>query len=484
MGPGRGARWRRYLREQVPGGSMTAFRILLGGALALNVLRYAYRGWIEDLFIAPVVQFPYWGFGWLPRPDAVGVYGLFAGSAVGALLFASGRLYRTGLALFLFCFSYLELLDRSNYLNHYYLVTLIALMMMVMPLDHRSLRRGVPRWCIWALRLQLSIVYFYAGVAKLRPDWLFHGTPLTIWLPRHTDYPLLGYFFDQSWVALGMSWVGAFFDLTIPFWLWWKRTRAYAYGIVLAFHLVTASLFPIGIFPWVMMLSTTIFFAPDWPTRVRDWVKSRWRQEATRSSEKEALPRESQRSESTSSRYRERALVGAAVLFFGLQLLMPLRQNLYPGSSTWHGQGFRFAWNVMVMEKVGVADFRVVDAQGRETIVHPREELTPFQMRMMPTQPDLILAYAHHLQARWRHDGRGEVAVYVDSWVSLNGRHRARLVDPAVDLTMVQDGLAVAHWILPQPTDAGPPRPSATASWQGRGELVPQALVIAPTRAN
>ena len=105
----------------------------------------------------------------------------------------------------------------------------------------------------------------------------------------------------------------------------------------------------------------------------------------------------------------------------------------------------------MVMEKVGVTEFRVVDEHGAETTVHPREELTPFQLRMMSTQPDLILSYAHHLRERWREDGRGQVAIYADAWVSINGRRRARLVDPEVDLARQEDGFATKTWILPAP---------------------------------
>jgi len=46
--------------------------------------------------------------------------------------------------------------------------------------------------------------------------------------------------------------------------------------------------------------------------------------------------------------------------------------------------------------------------------------------------------------------------VYADVMVSLNARPAARLIDPEVDLAQVDDGLAVATWILPAPT-APPP---------------------------
>ena len=178
-----------------------------------------------------------------------------------------------------------------------------------------------------------------------------------------------------------------------------------------------------------MILSASVFFAEDWPRRVFRSVD-----EPARNSRR--VPRW--------------ALVAVAA-FFAVQVALPLRHWLYAGRSDWHEQGFRFSWNVMVMEKVGVTEFRVVDAAGAETTVHPREELTPFQLRMMSTQPDLILAYAHHLRERWRADGRGEVSVYADAWVSINGRRRARLIDPDVDLAREEDGFAAKPWILAAP---------------------------------
>lgn len=410
--------------------SLVAFRWMFGLAMAANALRYEIHGWVEQLFIEPSVRFPYWGFDWLEPLSPAGMHCVFALNAISALVFATGRFYRVALSLFLASFLYLELLDRSNYLNHYYLVTLISLLLLCMPLSRGALRRGVPLACIWVLRFQLTLVYVFAGIAKLRSDWLFDGLPLGIWLPRHSNLPIVGAYFDEAWVALAMSWAGAAFDLFVAFFLWTPRFRGVAYVAVIAFHGVTAFLFPIGVFPLLMVLSASVFFAPEWPRRLfRD---ARAPSPVSRAS----IPRW--------------ALAGLAV-FFAVQLALPVRHWLYPGRSDWHEQGFRFSWNVMVMEKVGVTEFRVVDAGGEESTVHPREELTPFQLRMMSTQPDLILTYAHHLHERWREDGHGEVSVYADAWVSINGRRRARLLDPNVDLAQEKEGFAAKSWILPAP---------------------------------
>ncbi|MFT5356613.1 MAG: vitamin K-dependent gamma-carboxylase [Polyangiales bacterium] len=67
--------------------------------------------------------------------------------------------------------------------------------------------------------------------------------------------------------------------------------------------------------------------------------------------------------------------------------------------------------------------------------------------------------YLRHLKRRWREDGHGDVMVYADAWVSINGRRRARLIDPAVDLADEEEGFAAKPWILNAPETAlGPHR--------------------------
>ena len=415
------------------GASLAVFRILFGSLMACNVVRYEGKGWVDDLYIAPEVMFPYWGLEWIRPLPGPAMHAVFGVVFVAAVAVAIGWRTRASLAVFLGAFTYLELLDRSTYLNHYYLVSLLAASMIFLPvaevwsLDAR--RRGgrpVGAWALLVLRAQAGLVYVFAGLAKVRADWLLEGEPLATWLGRHAELPLVGPWLVAPGVAIAMSWAGCLFDLSAPLLLSHRRTRGAFYGVVVAFHGLTAALFSIGIFPWLMIAATTLFFAPDWPRR-------------------------GQRGSATAGPLPPigRRLRFALGLYFAVQLLLPLRQHAYRGPSTWHEQGFRFAWNVMVMEKTGQVDFVVRDGQGRQSVVLAREELTPLQLRMMETQPDLILAYAHHLADRWARRGEGPVQVFADGWVSLNGRRRARLIDPTVDLASVSDGFAPKPWILP-----------------------------------
>ena len=423
-------RLRRHLAAPIDGASLVAFRVAFGLAMAANVLRYEAQGWVDELYVAPELAFPFLeGVERLPGPAMHGVFAVVLASALGI---ASGLAHRLFTAVFLVAFTYLELVDRTTYLNHYYLVSLLAALMLVMPLGRtgtlRKRRIGtLPRWCLWTLRMQLGLVYVFAGLAKLRGDWLLRAEPLHTWLRRYAHAPLVGPVMDDPWLAYAFSWAGLFFDLFVVFFLLRPRTRPLAYAAVVVFHAVTALLFPIGIFPWLMIVATPLFFEPGWPRRL-------WRGEAPQTVEQRTpLP------------LAALALLG---VWFAVQLALPLRQHLHPGNACWHEQGYRFAWNVMVMEKTGMLELRVLDAEGRETRLAARELLSPLQQRMVPTQPDLVRELARQVRARFEAEGHpAPVEVRADAWASLNGRPSQRLIDPNVDLAHA--GRPPAGWILP-----------------------------------
>ena len=261
--------------------SAAAFRIAFGALGVAMVVRFAANGWIGELLLAPEHRFAYTGLWWVrPWPDWA-MHAHFALTGIAAAGVALGYRYRLSIASFFLLFTYAEALDKTTYLNHYYLVSLLSLLMIFMPL-HRvwsldARRRPppegavVPSWVVWTLRAQVGAVYLFAGVAKLNPDWLFHAQPLRIWLSNAApDAPLIGALLRETWTAYAMSWAGAAFDLTTAGWLLWRRSRLWAYAVLAAFHVLTGLLFPaIGMFPWMMAGFALVFFPPDWPRRLR-----------------------------------------------------------------------------------------------------------------------------------------------------------------------------------------------------------------------
>lgn len=447
MGPG----LRRYFQALTPAAPLATFRVAFGLLVLASVLRFWLKGWIEQLYLQPRFFFSYYGFAWV-KPLGPYTYGLFALCGLCALLLALGWWYRTAAAGLFLSFTYIELMDKSTYLNHYYFVSLVALLLLVLPAGcyfsvdaHRHPARwhnAVPRWTVDALRVLVGLVYCYAGLAKLNSDWLLHAMPLRIWLPAKNDLPLLGPLFNYPWVAYAFSWFGAFYDLTVPFFLLQRRTRPYAYATVVVFHVLTAVLFPIGMFPYVMMVAALVFFPAADHERVLSRLRRRWGQAVNSQPQ---IPRPLVYGPRT-----RRLLLGGLGVFFVVQMLLPFRYLLYPHELFWTEEGYRFSWRVMLMEKMGQVQFKVVDAAtGQTQVVDNRDHLSVQQEKMMATQPDMMVQFAHYLRDYYAGRGVQRPKVYADAYVGLNGRLGKAFIDPTVDLAAQADDLRPKPWILP-----------------------------------
>ena len=421
----------------VSGASIIAFRAIFGLMGLLVIARFFAHGWVGPLYLEPTHHFTYLGFAWLQPWPGWGMYIHFAVLGILSLGMAVGYCPRWCAALFCLGFTYVELLDRTTYLNHYYLMSLVSLLLALLPLRGRT----VPLWAIWILRAQVGVVYVFAGMAKLNPDWLFHALPMRIWLYQHGDLPVIGPLMQETWTAYAMSWGGATFDLAIvPALLWW-RTRPLAYVALVAFHLTTWILFPqLGIFPWLMIGLSLIFFDPDWPRRLLPHRMLRGSTEA-------ALPK--------IHSWQTRAVLVALTVMAVVQLALPLRHWAYPGNVRWNEEGYRFAWRVMLTEKVGFVQYRVRDlGTGQTWLVDPDDYLTLLQTERMAIQPDMIRQTAHFIANDFAARGYPNVTVAADAFASFNGRPNSRLIDPTTDLASIKPGLTSKGWVLPYGSEA------------------------------
>ncbi len=143
--------------------------------------------------------------------------------------------------------------------------------------------------------------------------------------------------------------------------------------------------------------------------------------------------------------------MAGAVVWVLVQVALPLRHLAYDGDHRWTGQGYRFAWNVLLVEKAGSVTFLVHDpATGRTRSTDGSELYTRAQIQVMATEPDLIHQAALALAAAEARAGRPGAEVRVDAWVSFNGHPPARLIDPTVDLVAEPRDLWDDAWILPR----------------------------------
>lgn len=418
----------------VPADSVAVARMAFGGLAFASSVRFLAKGWVEALYLAPEHHLSYPGFDWVTPWPAWLMYAHVASLALLGLAIAVGYRTRLSAALFTVGFVYVELIDASLYLNHYWFMTLMGVLMAVLPVGHHwslDARAGrtarapvVSAWVVWALRAQVGVVYAFAGVAKLNPDWLLDAQPLRLWLADHTSAPVVGPLLGEPLTAHAAGWAGAVFDLTIVGWLLWHRSRPAAYVVLVVFHAATGLLFPIGVFPWVMVLATLVFFDPDWPRR---FVGFRGVAPAGARPPIVAV--------------LARSLLVALAF---VQIVLPLRHLAHDGNVRWNERGYELAWRVMVTEKAGFLEFVVVDPITDDTWeVGPEEVLTDWQVTQASIRPDLLRQTAVLIDDLFP----GDVEVRAVSFVSMNGREAVPLVDPDVDLTAIGD----RRWIEPAP---------------------------------
>jgi hypothetical protein len=455
---------RLRLAAPVDGASLAAFRIAFGAILLWEIADYARQGWIARYWIEPAWHFPYWGFGWVRAWPGAGMYVHFALLAVLALAIAAGLRYRAAAALFCAGFTWVFLIDQARYMNHLYLVCLLAGLMAVVPahaacsLDARRAGAAaspwVPAWSLWLLRAQFAIVYGFGSLAKLNPDWL-SGAPMRLVLAGAPPAGPLEPWLATEWAVLFFSAGGILFDgLVVPA-LLWRRTRPWAFAASVFFHVTNAWMFRIGIFPWLMLAATTLFLDPAWPRRLLARAGARL---APPPAPPASLP-------------PPRWLLGALSAYLAVQVALPLRHLLYPGDPSWTEEGHRFAWRMKLHVKQAVRPRFEVIVDGQRFAVDVDAHLARWQSLRMATRPELVHLFALYLAEELRAQGHERVHVHADVRASLNGRRPQRLVDPSVDLAAVPRSLAPATWIEPLreplPPLLRPPRRPSRAGGEG-----------------
>lgn len=440
----------KYLNSYTEAAPLAVFRLLFGLMMFASIVRFWLNGWIEKLYILPKFHFSYYGFEWV-KPLGNFTYVIFAICGIAALLVAAGYKYRIAIITFFLSFTYIELMDKTTYLNHYYFISVLSFLMVFLPAgsyfsidainDPKKAFQKIPRWCIDSIKLMLGIVYFYAGLAKINSDWLFRAMPLKIWLPSKYDLPFLGDLMQQEWIHFAFSWSGMFYDLFIPFLLLWKRTRIVAFAMVVIFHVLTRVLFPIGMFPYIMIVSALIFFSPQFHHKILNKLANSFKiDKSIFDNNRLYFPKPKKR----------KILTGIVTAFFIVQLLFPWRYLVYPGELFWTEEGFRFSWRVMLMEKAGYAQFKIVDGKtGKRFYVDNSDFLTPFQEKQMSFQPDFILEYAHYLADHFKKDGHQNIEVYVENYIALNGRTSEPYISPETNLLNFADSFKHKTFILP-----------------------------------
>ncbi len=450
--------WIERLFVPLPIGPLVYFRVAFGAILLWEIARYFASGWIRSHYLTGRFAFKYYGFEWVQAWPREWLYVHFAVTGLAAAGILLGAAYRLSAIVFFAGFTYVFLLDQLYYLNHLYLVCLLAFLLMFVP-AHRAfsvdarLRPGlrashVPAWTLHLLRFQVGIVYVFGGIAKLNADWL-RGEPIRTWLRNRPEMSVLDLALKTEPAVRVICYGGLLLDLLIVPLLLWRRTRWPAAAALVVFHLSNAALFQIGIFPWFMLATTPLFFPPEWWNRPGG--------SGVRPVDAAAEPPTAARERSHAAHdapggsHRRAMVAGCLGAYVLIQVLVPLRHFLYPGVVHWTEEGHRFSWHMKLRAKrVQSAEFRASDPDAQLSWEVPTEPYLPRRHLMRAAgRPDMVQQLARAISQDLRAQGHPHVEVRVSVIAALNDHPPQELIDPEVDLGRTPRSLRPAGWIVP-----------------------------------
>jgi hypothetical protein len=403
-------------------------------------------GWVKRTLVDPEFTFNFIGFEFLQPLPGNGMYFYFALMGIFGLCVMLGYRYRFSMAAYAIMWTSVYLMQKTSYNNHYYLMMLLCWIMVFLPanrwfsLDARrkpGLKSpSMPRWVLIVIILQVVIVYTYASVAKLYPDWL-DGSVAGLFMSGKKNYWLIGDLLQQEWVHWCIAYVGIFFDLLIVPLLLWKRTRVAAFIISVFFHLFNSIVFQIGIFPYMSMAFAFFFFTPEtlqrWFLRKRNLVYNK--------------------GEIMVPKYKS-ALIGILSVYFIVQIGLPLRHWFFKDDVLWTEEAHRLSWRMMLRTKRGMLTVWVEDKETKKRERYNYAKiLSPKQSRNVRHKPDMLWQLAQRIEKIELEKGRN-VSVYMDAMVNVNNGGFHRLIDLDTDLA-AEDWYHFKHhdWILPSPDD-------------------------------
>ena len=430
-----------FLFKRIDNSSLIIFRIFFGLLCFLESVGAVFTGWVKRVMIDPQFTFTFIGFDWLQPLPGNWMYAYYMLMGLFGLFIMIGYNYRMSTLAFAVMWTATYLMQKSSYNNHYYLLFILSFLMVLLPAHHYKsvdakrhpdiVSYSMPNWCRWIFIGQLLILYNYASLAKIYPDWL-DTSVIEILMRSKAKYPLIGHLLQQKPMHYFIAYGGIVFDgLIIPM-LLWKRSRKVAFFSAVFFHLFNSIVFGIGIFPYLALAFSVFFFEAKTVNRLLLKSKPLYTKDDIQ------VPNLSQ--------------LGTLVfgLYFAVQIALPLRHYFFEDTVLWTEEGHRLAWRMMLRAKSGRAKFTVRNKSSNKiTTIKLSDYLTPKQQRNVGTKPDFIWQFAQRLKADYAEKGQ-DVSVYARVRVSVNGKPHKLLVDGSTDLAAIPwEPLKHSNWLLP-----------------------------------
>ncbi len=405
----------KKLLRPIDNAILVYFRFFAGILLSWELVSDLIQGSLKE-YISPGFHFSYMYFDWIKPWPHEGMILHYALTICAGFFVAFNIYYRFASIILFLGYASLFLMEKAEYINHFYLYSLVAFWLMVLPLNRK--RGEAPAWILYLLLFHISVVYFYAGLAKINPDWL-SGNTMNHFMGNRGYHNL-------EW-ARYIAWAGMLFDLLVVPLLLIRFTRVFAFIAAVTFHISNALMFGLATFPWFALMMTAMFFDPSWPrifypklTPFNKYIRF----------------------------FKLPSLTPLITLYCILQVTIPLRLHLYPGDTHWTEEGHMFAWRMKLRSKSGNVHYFVKNKSTQETrVISPQSYLTEKQYRTLVGKPDQILEFAHYLRDEFKGKLGWDVEIRASSMVGVNGSMLKEMIKQGVDLSQEERKIGPYSWI-------------------------------------
>ncbi|MBI4522972.1 MAG: HTTM domain-containing protein [Deltaproteobacteria bacterium] len=197
------------------------------------------------------------------------------------LSFALGIYTHASGPLLFILIAYKLALGQELFSNHEYLLLLLTMLLTVgrsgssFSLDARLRGKGrelLKYWPVWLIKVQISLMYVFTGIAKALSPSFVDGTVLR-------EELILPTIFDRGWILHGLSLGVIAGEIAFPFLLWMKATRGRAIFFGTAFHVLTVLLIyqyrlPLVVFCLGTTFAYVVFLDVECKSKIVAWDDS------------------------------------------------------------------------------------------------------------------------------------------------------------------------------------------------------------------
>jgi len=417
----------KKLSQPIENAPLIVFRIFFGLIFLFESVGSLLTGWATNNYANVKTNFTFIGFEWLSFLNSEIIYGVFAVMALLSIRIILGANYRISIIGLFILWGMVYLGQKTSYNNHYYLMWLITFLMCWVPANAYAsvdckknpaiYSLTAPRWSIYIFPTMIAIVYFYATIAKLYPDWLQAVVTRDMFVAMDKPDFLKPLFHNHTFHYF-IAYMGILFDgLIIPA-LLFRKTRVIAIIASLIFHIFNSVTLQIGVFPYFALAFCIFFFPPE-------TIRAFFLRKKTPLSEVSLK-------KSTST---NRAILTYIIIpFVALQVLLPLRHWLIPGDVLYTEEGHRLSWRMMLRSRRGEAVFKVKDIQTGEFERFDNSVLLTPKQRQRLNSPDVIWQMAQKIKEYYLEQGKNVEVYCIKSAVTINKTYHNQLIDPEVDL--------------------------------------------------